>query len=212
MGLGAGSIDTALNNYVALHYSATQMSFLHCFYGVGVSVSPFILSLVLNGENGWRGGYRIAVLIQIIIAVVLFCAIPLWKKAHGKETREEEQGVKELTLKETIRIPGVKVMWCLFINGAVPGIALFLIGLGNGPLFPNFSYLTPENFGEALSPAIMGTQIAVSSVAIMTMPVLCSVLGQFMGMGIFPIYLMAFFVIMVMAMLRAGVVFNKRYQ
>lgn len=289
LGLGAGSIDTALNNYVALHYSATQMSFLHCFYGVGVSVSPFILSLVLNGENGWRGGYRIAVLIQIVIAVVLFCAIPLWKKAHGKETREEEQGVKELTLKETIRIPGVKVMWCLFIcsvtiectcgswgstflvenkgltvdkaaeiitfyyvgmalgrflsgvvatklhswiiikigtgvmgvalillclpiNGAVPGIALFLIGLGNGPLFPNFSYLTPENFGEALSPAIMGTQIAVSSVAIMTMPVLCSVLGQFMGMGIFPIYLMVFFVIMVMAMLRAGVVFNKRYQ
>lgn len=79
------------------------------------------------------------------------------------------------------------ILLCLPINGAVPGIALFLIGLGNGPLFPNFSYLTPENFGEALSPAIM-------------------------GMGIFPIYLMAFFVIMVMAMLRAGVVFNKRYQ
>ncbi|MBR5799424.1 MAG: MFS transporter [Lachnospiraceae bacterium] len=56
LGLGAGSIDTALNNYVAIHYSATHMSFLHCFYGVGVSVSPYILSLVLNGENGWRAG------------------------------------------------------------------------------------------------------------------------------------------------------------
>jgi len=287
LGLGAGSIDTALNNYVALHYSATQMSFLHCFYGVGVSVSPYILSLVLNGENGWRGGYRIAVLIQAFIAVVLFCTIPLWKKAHGKETGEEEPEVKVLSLKKIVKIPGVKVMWSLFIcsctiectcgswgstflvehkgfavekaaeiitfyyvgmalgrflsgvvatklhswtiikigqvvmgialvllclpvGGILPGISLFLVGLGNGPLFPNFSYLTPENFGEELSPAIIGTQMAVSSIAIMTTPVLCSVLGQFLGMGIFPIYLMVFFVLMMVTMWRAGVVFEKK--
>ncbi|MBP3604184.1 MAG: MFS transporter [Lachnospiraceae bacterium] len=287
LGLGAGSIDTALNNYVALHYSATQMSFLHCFYGVGVSVSPYILSLVLNGENGWRGGYRIAVLIQVFIAAVLFCTIPLWKKAHGKEAGEEEPEVKVLSLKEIVKIPGVKVMWSLFIcsctiectcgswgstflvehkgfavekaaeiitfyyvgmalgrflsgvvatklhswtiikigqvvmgialvllclpvGGILPGISLFLVGLGNGPLFPNFSYLTPENFGEELSPAIIGTQMAVSSIAIMTTPVLCSVLGQFLGMGIFPIYLMVFFVLMMVTMWRAGVVFEKK--
>lgn len=287
LGLGAGSIDTALNNYVALHYSATQMSFLHCFYGVGVSVSPYILSLVLNGENGWRGGYRIAVLIQVFIAAVLFCTIPLWKKAHGKEAGEEEPEVKVLSLKEIVKIPGVKVMWSLFIcsctiectcgswgstflvehkgfavekaaeiitfyyvgmalgrflsgvvatklhswtiikigqvvmgialvllclpvGGVLPGISLFLVGLGNGPLFPNFSYLTPENFGEELSPAIIGTQMAVSSIAIMTTPVLCSVLGQFLGMGIFPIYLMVFFVLMMVTMWRAGVVFEKK--
>ena len=287
LGLGAGSIDTALNNYVALHYSATQMSFLHCFYGVGVSVSPYILSLVLNGENGWRGGYRIAVLIQVFIALVLFCTFPLWKKAHGKENGEEEQEVKVLPLKEIVKIPGVKVMWSLFIcsctiectcgawgstflvehkglavekaaeiitfyyvgmalgrflsgvvatklhswtivkigqavmgvalvllclpvGGVLPGIALFLVGLGNGPLFPNFNYLTPENFGEELSPSIIGTQMAVSSVAIMIMPVLCSVLGQFLGMGIFPIYLFLFFVLMMLTMWRAGVVFGKK--
>ncbi len=287
LGLGAGSIDTALNNYVALHYSATQMSFLHCFYGVGISISPYILSLVLNGENGWRGGYRIAVLIQVFIAAVLFCTIPLWKKAHGKEAGEEEPEVKVLSLKEIVKIPGVKVMWSLFIcsctiectcgswgstflvehkgfavekaaeiitfyyvgmalgrflsgvvatklhswtiikigqvvmgialvllclpvGGVLPGISLFLVGLGNGPLFPNFSYLTPENFGEELSPAIIGTQMAVSSIAIMTTPVLCSVLGQFLGMGIFPIYLMVFFVLMMVTMWRAGVVFEKK--
>lgn len=62
LGLGAGAIDTALNNYVALHYSATHMSFLHCFYGVGVSLSPYILSLVISGPAGWRAatGWRCA--------------------------------------------------------------------------------------------------------------------------------------------------------
>lgn len=58
LGLGAGAIDTALNNYVAVHYSATHMSFLHCFYGIGVSVSPYIMSLVIGGKSGWRGGYH----------------------------------------------------------------------------------------------------------------------------------------------------------
>lgn len=285
LGLGAGAIDTALNNYVALHYSATQMSFLHCFYGVGISVSPYILSLVLNGDAGWRGGYRIAVLIQAVIAIVLFCSIPLWEKVHGKEGREEEAEVKALPLKEIVRIPGVKVMWglficsctiectcgswgstflvehkglaaekaagiitfyyvgiavgrflsgvvatklhswtiikigevimgvalvllCLPVSGVLPGIALFMVGLGNGPLFPNFNYLTPENFGEELSPSIIGTQMAVSSIAIMTTPVLCSVLGQMLGMGIFPICLVAFFVLMMLAMWRARSVFG----
>lgn len=56
LGLGAGAVDTALNNYVAIHYSATHMSFLHCFYGVGVAVSPYVMSLFLGGENTWRGG------------------------------------------------------------------------------------------------------------------------------------------------------------
>ena len=92
----------------------------------------------------------------------------------------------------------------------IPALMAFLVGLGNGPLFPNFNYLTPENFGEELSPSIIGTQMAVSSVAIMIMPVLCSVLGQFMGMGIFPIYLMLFFVLMMLTMWRAGVVFGKK--
>lgn len=287
LGLGAGAIDTALNNYVAIHYSATQMSFLHCFYGVGISISPYVLSLVLTGQSGWRGGYRIAVLIQAFIAVVLFGSLPLWRKAHGKEAGGEEPEAKVLPLKEIVRIPGVKVMWSLFIcsctiectcgswgstflveykgyaiekaaeiitfyyvgmalgrflsgvlatklhswtiiktgqlvlgialvllcipaGGMLPGIALFLIGLGNGPLFPNFSYLTPENFGEELSSAIIGTQLAVSSIAIMTMPVLCSIMGQFLGMGIFPVYLLVFFVIMMLTMQRAGKVFRKQ--
>lgn len=287
LGLGAGAIDTALNNYVALHYSATQMSLLHCFYSVGISISPYILSLVLNGENGWRGGYRIAVMLEAFIALVLFCSLSLWKKAHGKEKTEEKKEGKELSLRELARVPGVRVMWSLFIcsctiectcgvwgstflvehkgfavekaaeiitfyyvgialgrlisglvatklhswtiiktgqtvmgialallcipaGGVLPGVALFLLGFGNGPLFPNFNFLTPENFGEELSPAIIGTQIAVSSFAVMTMPVLCSVLGELFGMGIFPVFLVVFFIIMLVAMWRASVVFKDK--
>ena len=75
----------ALNNYVALHYSATHMSFLHCFYGVGVSLSPYILSLVISGPAGWRGGYRVALCIQLCITALMFLTLPVWAKAHGKE-------------------------------------------------------------------------------------------------------------------------------
>ena len=67
LGLGAGCVDSALNNYVSIHYNATVMSFLHCFYGVGVMVSPYIMSVVINSAVGWRGGYRTASLIQALI-------------------------------------------------------------------------------------------------------------------------------------------------
>lgn len=80
LGIGAGSIDTALNNYVALHYSAMQMSFLHCFYGIGVSVSPYLLSFFLSGADAdWRGGYRTMACIQIVLAVLAFLSYPLWR-------------------------------------------------------------------------------------------------------------------------------------
>ena len=70
---------------------------------------------------------------------------------------------------------------------------LFLIGFGNGPMFPNFAYLTPKNFGEEISQSVIGGQIAASNVGIMVMPALCGLLGQYFGMGIFPIYLAALF-------------------
>ena len=273
LGLGAGAVDTALNNYVALHYSASSMSFLHCFYGIGVSLSPYILSMVINGPAGWRGGYRIASGIQLAIALLLFGTLPLWSKAHGKEVTETTANTKNLSFGEIARIPGVKGMWCLFITSCgieytcgnwgstflvearrmtadqaaglvvfyyvgmalgrlisgllasrlhswkiirmgqlVLGAALlllllpvspytsaaglFLVGLGNGPLFPNFNYLTPENFGADVSQSVMGTQMAVSYVGIMLVPALFGVLGQWMGVELFPFYLLIFYVVM----------------
>lgn len=98
LGIGAGSIDVALNNYVALHYSATHMNFLHCFYGVGVSVSPYILSLVIAGKSGWRGGYRITFIIQLAIAALLFISLPLWHKVHGAEKARMKPNLKAYRL------------------------------------------------------------------------------------------------------------------
>ncbi|MCQ2593543.1 MAG: MFS transporter [Treponema sp.] len=84
----------------------------------------------------------------------------------------------------------------------IAAIGLFLIGFGNGPMFPNFNYLTPENFGEENSVAIIGVQMAFASISSMSVPVICGLLGQFMGMWIFPIYLLLFFVLIVFETVR----------
>ena len=80
MGIGAGSIDTALNNYVALHYTSMQINFLHCFYGVGVTVSPYLMSLALSDNMNWRGGYRTVFFIQLTIAALSVISLPIWEK------------------------------------------------------------------------------------------------------------------------------------
>lgn len=76
-GLGAGAVDAALNNYVALHYSSRHMSWLHCFWGVGTAVSPYIMSYCLTGGLGWHRGYSFVSLLQVILAAVLFLSLPL---------------------------------------------------------------------------------------------------------------------------------------
>ena len=286
LGIGAGAIDVALNNYVAIHYSATHMSFLHCFYGVGVSVSPYILSLVIAGNFGWRGGYRIAFAIQLIITLLLFLSLPLWRKAHGGENESEENTHKDLSFGSVLKIPGVKMMCSLFIASCaiectcggwgstflveykhlpaekaaqiimiyyigmtlgrflsgvlaaklhswkiiklgqivlglalllliLPGgvylcaLGMFLIGLGNGPLFPNFNYLTPENFGSDISQSVIGIQMASAYIGIMIAPTVCGLLGQVFGMVIFPFYLIVFYAIMIPVTIRIKTVLKR---
>lgn len=80
LGLGAGAIDTALNNYVAMHYNATHMNFLHCFYGVGISLSPYLMSLALTDDAAWRDGYCMVFYVQTGITLVALIALPLWKR------------------------------------------------------------------------------------------------------------------------------------
>lgn len=275
LGLGAGAVDTALNNYVALHYSAVHMSFLHCFYGVGVSLSPYVLSLVIGGPAGWRGGYRIAFMIQLAIALLVLFTLPLWSRAHGKESGSPYRRSNPLSLPEMTRIPGVKGMCALFILSCgieytcgnwgstflveykhlaadqaagmvmfyyigmalgrfisgllasrlhswqiirigqlvlcaaviilllplspyISAAGLFLVGLGNGPLFPNLNYLTPENFGADISQSIIGVQMAASYVGIMLIPAVFGLLAQFISPGILPFYLLVFYALMML--------------
>ncbi len=107
LGLGAGAIDTALNAFVALHYSASRMSFLHCFYGLGVAASPFVMSLAL-GENGnWRKGYFIVAIIQFFLAAICFLALPLWHKVQQKDAMQTDCSAKTLSIKELVKTPGV---------------------------------------------------------------------------------------------------------
>ena len=78
-GLGAGSVDASLNNYVALHYESKHMSWLHCMWGVGASVGPYIMGVVITGGGTWNGGYRMISLIQVVLTAILFFSLPLWK-------------------------------------------------------------------------------------------------------------------------------------
>lgn len=96
------------------------------------------------------------------------------------------------------------------LSPIVSAIGLFLIGLGNGPLFPNFNYLTPQNFGEDISQSVMGTQMASAYVGIMLAPALCGILGQLINMSIFPVYLLMFYLIMIVATRKVKRVLNTR--
>ncbi|MBQ8305284.1 MAG: MFS transporter [Blautia sp.] len=111
-GLGAGSVDAALNNYVALHYASRHMSWLHCFWGVGASVGPIIMGAAITGGMGWNSGYRIIGILQIILTAILVFSLPLWKD-RGKE--KKDNGAAPLSLHQIIGIPGAKsIMACFF--------------------------------------------------------------------------------------------------
>lgn len=272
LGFAAGAIDTALNNYVALHYSAMQMSFLHCAYGVGVTVSPFIMSRVIESSAGWRGGYRIAFIVQMIIAATVFATLAIWKKVKHSESGDgEEEEIKALNIVQTLKIPGVKAACCVFVTSCaleficgvwgstflvearglnvaaaasivmfyylgmtvgrflsgvlsarlsswriiflgivclgvaivilalplppyISAVGLFLVGLGNGPLFPNFQYLTPKTFGKSVSQSVIGAELAFSYIGIMVAPALFGVIGQAFTMELFPYALLLMYI------------------
>lgn len=113
-GLGAGSVDAALNNYVALHYESKHMSWLHCMWGIGASVGPYIMGHVLTSGGSWNGGYRLISCLQLVLTIILVFSLPLWK--HGAEDQEKSDTPrKAMSLAQIIRIPGAKaVMMCFF--------------------------------------------------------------------------------------------------
>ena len=112
-GLGAGSVDASLNNYVALHYSSRHMSWLHCMWGVGASAGPYIIGYVLSGGQHWTEGYRIIGILQIILTAILIFSLPMWtgkKQANAGETN----AAASLGLREVIRITGAKEVMITF--------------------------------------------------------------------------------------------------
>lgn len=111
-GLGAGSVDASINNYVAIHYSSRHMSWLHCMWGVGASLGPYIMSYALTGGYTWNSGYRWVGLFQIGLTAILFLSLPLWKTCSGNG---EAPSGKALSLPEVLAIPGAKEIMVAFL-------------------------------------------------------------------------------------------------
>ena len=275
LGLGAGAIDSGLNNYVALHFKASHMNFLHCFYGVGVSLSPYLMSQALS-DTGWRGGYRYAFYIQAAITLLLIISIPMWKKSSSADESENESSAN-LTFFQMAKMPEVRQVWVIMLatnaieyacgvwgstylvsekgfeakhgalaltvyyvgmsigrfvsgllsdkistwkrigigtiilapaiaimllplHGAVTVVGLFLVGLGNGSIYPNMIHLTPHNFGKDVSQSIMGSQIAFAYIGVMLAPPAVSLISGLFGIKIYPVLLAVLYVIMVIAL------------
>lgn len=275
LGLGAGAIDSGLNNYVALHCKASHMNFLHCFYGVGVTLSPYLMSQALSNV-GWRGGYRYAFYVQTVITVLLIVSLPLWKKTSSNQQAEEEKGVN-LTLLQMAKKREVRQVWIIMLTtnaieyacgvwgstylvtekgfetkhgalaltvyyagmsigrfvsgllsekistwkrigigaavlapaiaimllplpGAVTVVGLFLVGLGNGAIYPNMIHLTPHNFGKEVSQSIMGSQIAFAYIGVMLAPPTVSLISGLFGIKVYPVLLAVLYVIMVITL------------
>lgn len=112
-GLGGGSIDAALNNYVALHYSSRHMSWLHACWGVGVTISPYIMGAALSAQKGWQAGYHTVGWIQAGLTAVLFATLPLWKRVQWP-AGDEEVKPKLLSIREAMKIPGVPYVMVAF--------------------------------------------------------------------------------------------------
>ncbi|MCL2212055.1 MAG: MFS transporter [Treponema sp.] len=118
LGLGAGSVDAALNNYVALHFKARHMSWLHCFWGIGASIGPLIMSFYLTNSSSWSSGYRTIGIIQISLVFILFLSLPLWKK-----NKTEKDTVLEEKQTQTNSSPAFKEIFSII--GVKPALAAF---------------------------------------------------------------------------------------
>ena len=274
-GLGAGAVDAALNNYVALHYSSRHMSWLHCSWGIGASIGPYIMGWALSTQHGWPLGYTTVFLLQIVLTVVLFFSLPMWKKKSNTTDKTAEDYEAPIGVRGAVKIRGVKAMLlaffaycalestaCLwassylvdfhgmdkpaaatyallyfagitigrFLNGFVAdkfgdkamirvGIAiqavgltlifipsvytalvgLAVLGLGCAPVYPSIIHSTPTHFGRENSHAIVGIQMAFAYCGATFMPPVFGVLGQWIGMWFYPVF-MGLFALLELAM------------
>ncbi len=114
-GLGAGAVDAALNNFVAVHYAPRHMNWLHCFWGVGASISPYIMGYSLTNGLGWDNGYRTVALIQVVLFVIIFASLPLWRQQKNS-LQNEEKHAPVLGLSQILRIKGVKDVLVAFFG------------------------------------------------------------------------------------------------
>ncbi len=211
-GLGAGSVDASLNNYVALHYASRHMSWLHCMWGVGASIGPYIMGAALTGGLGWNAGYRIISLLQVVLTLILVFSLPLWKTRKSENTGEAGSKTAALSLKQIVGIRGAKeVMLAFFCYCALEQTAalwassylvmtqgldtetaaslasLFFIGITVGRFISGFVTYKMNDTNMIR----LGQGIIVAGIVVMLLPLgtVTSMVGLVLiGLGCAPIY------------------------
>ena len=119
-GLGAGGVDAALNNYVALHYRSWHMSWLHCMWGVGAATGPYIMGMALEMGTGWPAGYHIIAVMQVVLTIILFASLPLWKERKDEVQADSGHKRRPHSLREIFWIPGAReILVAFFCYSAV---------------------------------------------------------------------------------------------
>lgn len=212
LGLGAGSVDAALNNFVALHYKAKHMSWLHCFWGIGATSGPIIMSLFLGNNSCWQKGYFTISVLQFSLVFVLFITLPLWK--HLEKNNETSSEHEEINTKkiQSLKIPGVKlalvsfVCYCatestaglwgssylvnyrgLSVDDAARGISLFYGGITLGRFLSGFLTMKFNNRILIRSGQILCIIGAIF--LLLPLPIYFSLIGLILiGLGCAPIY------------------------
>ena len=284
-GLGAGGVDAALNNYVALHYSSRHMSWLHCMWGLGATAGPYVMGFALTGGFGWNSGYRWIALLQACLTALLLLSLPLWKNRSDDTAQQVDQPVsdsiaseprKPLGFGQVLAITGAKSVLIMFfcycaleltaglwaasymvlehgvdstqaeawaslfylgitvgralsgfltmrfddptmirigqvvvglgivvmllpVGGTVmPLIGLIVIGLGCAPIYPCVIHSTPTYFGADKSQAIIGMQMASAYLGSLLMPPVFGWVANHVTIALFPWYLAAILMLMVL--------------
>ena len=135
LGIGAGAVDSALNEYIAEHYKAIHMNMLHCFWGIGALTGPLIMSGFIKNTSSWRPSYGLVAIIQFVLVTILFFSLPLWKKLENqrKENAEiEKQEIlvsqKKKSTLESLKIRGVKSVLICFMTYTAMELMLGLWG------------------------------------------------------------------------------------
>lgn len=174
-GLGAGAIDAALNNYVALHYKARHMSWLHCFWGVGTIIGPMILSAVLRVGGSWRMGYRAVGLMQCAVSALLFATLGMWKRS---DIQQEEREAKTLGVLDVLRLPGAKAGMMTFFGYCAVESTLGLWGATYISQVRGVNEATAASFGAMFYIGITVGRAASGFMAMKLLPKQMVRLGQ----------------------------------
>ena len=141
LGVGAGTIDAALNGFVALYCSSSQMSYLHCFYGLGVTLSPYLVSLCLADNNNWHRAYLTVGLIQAAITLILLIALPYWKKKEKTSLENEDKPTKVLSTKELLKMPSVVLSCAVFF---IICACEYTAGVWSSTFFAEYKGFSPD--------------------------------------------------------------------